>query len=223
MPFLFRIPTIICDACREYLIDFGGHSQAAGITISDENILPFAKKLNDFILTNNPSEVFERKYDIDGFITEKFTMRLCRELDLLEPFGVGNKKPVFATEIKSANAHPIKPASPHISFNNEVMEFMWFNALNDLSFLNADLSKILIFEPTINTFNGRQYLKGYVKACLLDGEIDADLFSQSLSLYYKNLKNYKAQKSLSKEEIQGSFWFYQISITIRKTFCRWKV
>lgn len=191
------------DACKEYLIDFGGHSQAAGITIDSENIIPFATKLNEYISNNYTQEVFERKYDIDGFITEKFTMRLCREIDLLEPFGVGNKKPIFATEIKNANASAIKPTSPHVTFNNEVLEFMWFNGVNDLTLLNTDLSKILIFEPAINTFNGRQYLKGYVKTCLLNGEIDADLSVQSLSLYYKNLKNYKEQKRLSKEEIQA--------------------
>jgi hypothetical protein len=129
-------------------------------------------------------------------------MRLCREIDLLEPFGVGNKKPIFATEIKNANASAIKPTSPHVTFTSDVLEFMWFNGVNDLTLLNTNLSKILIFEPSINTFNGRQYLKGYVKTCLLNGEIDADLSVQSLSLYYKNLKNYKEQTFLSKDQIQ---------------------
>ncbi len=191
------------DACKEYLVDFGGHSQAAGITITPENVTTFAKKLNEYILNNYGSEVFERVCEIDGYITEKFTMRLCREIDLMEPFGVDNKRPVFATEIKNANAHAIKPTSPHITFNNDVLEFMWFNGVNDLSLLNSDVTKTVIFEPFLNTFNGRQYLKGYVKSCLLNGEIDGDLSSKSLSLYFKNLKNYKRQNHLSKGEIQG--------------------
>ncbi len=191
------------DACKDYLIDFGGHSQAAGLTISSENVIPFAKKLNEYILTNHTDEVFERKCDIDGFITEKFTMRLCREMDLLEPFGVGNKRPVFATEIKSASANAIKPTSPHITFINDVMEFMWFNGVNNLDLLNSNVTKTIIFEPFLNSFNGRQYLKGYVKTCLLNGEIDGDISLKSLSIYFKNLKNYKSYKALSVGEIQS--------------------
>ena len=114
-----------------------------------------------------------------------------------------NKRPIFATEIKQASAHAIKPTSPHVTFTNDVMEFMWFNGVNDLNLLNSTVTKTLIFEPFLNTFNGKQYLKGYVKTCLLNGEIDGDLTNQSLSLYYKNLKNYKPQNNLSKGEIQA--------------------
>ncbi len=190
------------DACKDYLVDFGGHSQAAGITVKPENVIPFAKKLNEYILNNYGAEIFERKIDIDGFIDGKFTMRLCREMDLLEPFGVGNKKPVFATEILSANAYPIKPLSPHITFTNEVMDFMWWNGVNDLELLNSSVSKTLVFEPSINTFNGRQYLKGYVKTCIINGEITADLSVKSLTNYYKNLKNYNRGKILTIDKIQ---------------------
>ena len=192
------------NACKDELIDFGGHSQAAGITVAKENIVPFAKKLNEYIKANYPQSVFERAIDIDGFVSEKFSMRLGRELDLLEPYGVGNKKPVFAVDIKMANAYPIKLGSKHIAFTSDIMDFMWFNGLSDIDLLNSNLSKTLIFEPALSTFNGRQYLKGYVKNCLINDDFTDDLVEKSLSVYLNNLKNIESENSnkLTNSEIE---------------------
>lgn len=82
-------------ACREYLEKFGGHPMAAGMSLKEENVDAFRKALND--KSGLTEDTLQPKKWIDvpmpvSYITE----RLIEELSLLEPFGKGNEKPVFA-------------------------------------------------------------------------------------------------------------------------------
>ena len=96
---------------------FGGHSQAAGVTIKKENIDIFEKKLNDYLSENYGIEVFSEDIEVDGIVTGKFGMSLAKELELLEPCGVENRRPIFALSVAEAYASPIKYGSPHVSFS----------------------------------------------------------------------------------------------------------
>ena len=81
--------------CKELLTKFGGHRLAAGLSLPKENVGKFREMLNKkFTLTE---EEMKEKVTIDmempfGCVTEG----LVKELELLEPFGKGNTKPVFA-------------------------------------------------------------------------------------------------------------------------------
>lgn len=81
--------------CKELLIKFGGHRLAAGLSLSKENVGKLREMLNkNCTLTE---EEMKEKVTIDmempfGCVTEG----LVKELELLEPFGKGNTKPVFA-------------------------------------------------------------------------------------------------------------------------------
>lgn len=81
--------------CKELLTKFGGHRLAAGLSLPKENIGKFREMLNkNCTLTE---EEMKEKVTIDmempfGCVTEG----LVKELELLEPFGNGNTKPVFA-------------------------------------------------------------------------------------------------------------------------------
>ena len=80
---------------KEYLINFGGHPMAAGLSLVEENISPFRESLNE--LTTLTDEDLIPKVTIDvvlplGYINED----LVNELKVLEPFGKGNPRPVFA-------------------------------------------------------------------------------------------------------------------------------
>jgi len=86
------------EAAREFLLEFGGHEQAAGFSIEREKIPLFRKRLNEHSHAAYPAEIFLRSIDIDLEITlEDLTPQFLRELERLEPFGVGNPKPVFLT------------------------------------------------------------------------------------------------------------------------------
>lgn len=81
--------------CKELFIKFGGHKQAAGLSIKKENIGRLRQLLNDnAVLTE---EDFEENIRIDIAMPLSYvSTELIRELDRLAPFGNGNTKPVFA-------------------------------------------------------------------------------------------------------------------------------
>lgn len=81
--------------CKDLLIRFGGHSQAAGFSIKREKIEEFRKRLNENCRLSERD--LQEKVSIDmelplSGVSEAFV----KELTLLEPFGKGNAKPVFA-------------------------------------------------------------------------------------------------------------------------------
>jgi single-stranded-DNA-specific exonuclease len=86
------------EAAREFLIEFGGHEQAAGFSVEEKKIPDLRKRLNEHSHTAYPPEIFMKSIDIDLEISlADLSSRLAREIELLEPFGVGNPKPVFLT------------------------------------------------------------------------------------------------------------------------------
>lgn len=80
--------------CSSLFTKFGGHKLAAGVSMPEGNVDIFRKKINELsVLTEDD---LTEKVSIDmqmpfGAVTEKFV----RELGLLEPFGKGNRKPLF--------------------------------------------------------------------------------------------------------------------------------
>lgn len=81
--------------CKELFLKFGGHKLAAGMSLEEKNVEKLRKTLN--LNCNLTTEDMEEKIVIDvpmplAYVTGDF----LKELELLEPFGVGNPKPVFA-------------------------------------------------------------------------------------------------------------------------------
>ncbi len=153
---------------KDLLLCFGGHSQAAGVSLSKQNFLAFERAINDYIdenyagLDTSPSTYVE--WEIKG----EFSKQFAREIELLEPFGVGNKSPLFATEVNKVKANPLKENSPHYSFKSECLEMLNFNGEKDVSTLNLPVPKKIVFEVNVSTFKGKEYVKGYVRSVIAD-------------------------------------------------------
>jgi single-stranded-DNA-specific exonuclease len=82
-------------ACKEYFTKYGGHKMAAGLSMEEENVESFRRKINEACRLTE--EDFEEKVHIDAAMPFSYlTKERIGELGLLEPFGVGNSKPVFA-------------------------------------------------------------------------------------------------------------------------------
>ncbi|MBC5744569.1 single-stranded-DNA-specific exonuclease RecJ [Lachnospiraceae bacterium MD308] len=81
--------------CKELLDKYGGHKLAAGLSLKKENIAPLRRMLNEFCTLTEQDMAEKVSIDMElpfSCVTEK----LVSELELLEPFGKGNTKPVFA-------------------------------------------------------------------------------------------------------------------------------
>lgn len=84
---------------REHLTEFGGHAQAAGFNITAEQVDGFRQKINKHSHSAYSPENFLKAIDIDlEILLEDLTSGFLREIEMLEPHGVGNPKPVFLTK-----------------------------------------------------------------------------------------------------------------------------
>lgn len=179
-------------SAKDLLIDFGGHSQAAGVTLLKENLQAFSDRVNDYVESHYAEEVFEKTVEAEEIITSKFSMRLAKELALLEPCGTGNRKPLFAVNGKSLNASRIKPDSPHVSIGGIAIDLMYFGGAESLEILQADAEKTIVFEPNLSVFNHREYLKGFVKWVVCNGDSGQDTYVRALARAFNTVifKNY---------------------------------
>ena len=81
--------------CKDILTKFGGHRLAAGLSLEKENIAEFRRRLNENCTLTE--EEMKEKVTIDMEMPfHCVTEELVKELELLEPFGKGNTKPIFA-------------------------------------------------------------------------------------------------------------------------------
>lgn len=81
--------------CKELFTRFGGHPMAAGLSMPEEHVELFRRKLNETTVLTE--EELRGKIVIDvPMPLDYITRELTEELNLLEPFGKANEKPVFA-------------------------------------------------------------------------------------------------------------------------------
>lgn len=84
--------------CAPLLEGFGGHELAAGFTILEENIPAFAAAMNDYVRQCTGGAEMVSALDVDCAVEDVgiLTLEGVEGLDLLEPYGAGNPKPVFS-------------------------------------------------------------------------------------------------------------------------------
>ena len=146
---------------KDLMLGFGGHPLAAGLSLKEENLEEFRKQLNarsgltdaDFI----PKVMIDVILPVD-FLTQSF----IKQLEILEPFGKGNEKPVFAqsnvratrAEIIGKNKNVLK-----ITFNSRNCKsgvcFHDIEAKEQLLNQNGKLYDFkMLYYPTLNEWNG---------------------------------------------------------------------
>lgn len=165
--------------CDEYLLKYGGHEMAAGLSLNKEKINDFAKALND--KCKLAEEDFVRKVWIDVPMPLAYaTEELINQLSLLEPFGKGNEKPVFATKNVKVKSLKVMGANQNmcklsvLDDSGKVVDALVFSSIYPafMEFLNDkfgeeqirkakmnipnDIVLSIIYYPDINEYNGRR-------------------------------------------------------------------
>ncbi len=171
--------------CKEYFVKFGGHKAAAGLSMPKENLEPFKKKMNE-LLKEIPSieRTAQFSYDLD-IAPQEITPRLVKELEGLEPYGMGNEKPLFRMKgIKLANFDILKdvhvrwtfapldpaikmPPLKGISFNY-IGAFEKTHPQQIFTKQNQQGELTAYFTLGINRFNGNEYIQLMVEKLALD-------------------------------------------------------
>lgn len=151
--------------CRALFTKFGGHKLAAGLSLKEENVDRFRETVN--ALAELTEEDLQEKVSIDMQLPLPYvTESLVSELGLLEPFGKGNQKPLFAEK----NLKVIQPRI--IGKNKNVLKFqvedMRGNRMEAIYFGDAGAcmeymkqkkEMAFTYYPSVNEYMGRRTLQ----------------------------------------------------------------
>lgn len=212
----------------KYSENFGGHAQAAGVTVRYENFTDFENALDEYVSKTCDISDFTSVIYVDEIVKEPITIGYVEELEKLEPCGVENPRPLFAEYVGNAYATPLKYGSPHLSLKTNNFDFIYFNGVDDMKILNSDVVKALIYEPSASVFNGKKYAKGYVKSykteARFDDYTDFLLFSSQLDSISAKTETYTEidEKTTeeyierAKKEIFGTLFIACSSATVKR-------
>lgn len=146
---------------KDLMLGFGGHPMAAGLSLKEENLEKFRQELN--VRSGLTDADFIPKVMIDVILPVDFlTQNFIKQLDILEPFGKGNEKPVFAQSNVRANRAEIIGQNKNvlkITFNSRNCKsgvcFHDIEAKEQLLNQNGKLYDFkMLYYPTLNEWNG---------------------------------------------------------------------
>ena len=151
--------------CKDLLSKFGGHPMAAGLSLPEENIEAFRRALNKKCTLTQEDMMEKVLIDVPMPISY-VTLPFIRQLSLLEPFGKGNNKPVFAEKnikitqcrIFGKNKNVVKMKL--YDKTGICMDGVWFG--DGEAFVNEIQEKerwSIAYYPSINTYNGRESIE----------------------------------------------------------------
>lgn len=151
--------------CRQYLEKFGGHPMAAGLSLKEENLEAFKQALNENCSLSEEDYICKRWIDVPmplGYITKE----LIEEFAVLEPFGKGNEKPLFAEkDIRVTGLRAIGQNGNAVKFQAEDksgyrMEAIYFgDAAAFLSQVQEGSLISVLYYPSVNEFRGVEKLQ----------------------------------------------------------------
>lgn len=87
------------DSCSDLLENFGGHMYAAGLTLKEENLEEFSRRMDSFVEKHIVKEMMTPVVEVDAKLDfAQINPKFFRILKQFQPFGPGNHNPVFETE-----------------------------------------------------------------------------------------------------------------------------
>ena len=116
--------------CKEHMIEFGGHSGAAGLSIYKENLESLRIKINTILEKENPEKDYREEIEIN-FIDEQLPFEdFVKHEKMLQPYGQGNPEPVFSTRDYCGlrNIKAIGKDKKHLRFSAYVFG-AWVNGI----------------------------------------------------------------------------------------------
>jgi single-stranded-DNA-specific exonuclease len=159
------------EACTDLLVKHGGHANAAGLSIHEEHIDAFRDELKD---RASSLDVFDsgggvqQNIDIDlEIFLPNLDWRLLQEIQKLEPHGLGNPQPVFASVGLEVSEPPelMGDSGDHLSFRvtqggveRRVVGFGMGNEISTLDQISSD-QLALAYKPVVNEWRGRRSIE----------------------------------------------------------------
>ena len=151
-------------ACREWLLGYGGHFAAAGMTLLPENVQPFAEAFEKVVAATIPEELLIPEIVIDAPINfSEITPAFYQILLQMEPVGPDNMRPIFIAKNVWDTGYSKIVKEAHIRFvvkqNNISLTGIGFNMAEKFPLLQMNHHIDLVFTIDENEYNGNTSLQ----------------------------------------------------------------
>ena len=155
--------------CSDLLMQFGGHPMAAGLSMEEKNVELFRRRLNDNCTLTEQDLIPKIMIDVPMPISY-LSKKLTEQLKVLEPFGKGNSKPLFAQ--KNLRAVGIRVFGRNrnvakmllIDGNGIKMDAVYYGEAQEfVDIVQAHDTISVTYYPEINVFQGRENLQVVIK------------------------------------------------------------
>lgn len=202
--------------CRELIEKFGGHEQAAGLTVSVENIDKLRDKINEIadyeLEQEDLIEEIKIEYEIDEEIID---LNFVEKLHTLEPFGMKNPTPYFLLrDCYLKNAYLIGKDKNHLKLNIEKgkeFECIGFGLSHLISLFEVGDLIDIVFQIDENTFNGSRKVQLLLKDIRLSKPKNILKHSNDIKQIENILNidniNGELRKSISSKREQEKYFF----------------
>ncbi len=154
--------------CKELLVRHGGHSQAAGVTVKNENLEKFYEKMNMLISQKLEGIDLAEEIVVDGELqSEDVDFDLVEDLEKLKPFGEGNTEPIFKMRnlvvkekriIGTGNKH-IKLFLMPLSGSPKIFEAISFNGFDKFEHVIAGNHVDILCNVQKDEWNGNRKIQ----------------------------------------------------------------
>lgn len=160
-------------ACRDTLIQFGGHAMAAGLTLECNRMEDFRCAFANYVNTHLNYEDFTPKISIEALVAPAdWTIPMVEEIALLEPYGMGNPRPIFGVrDVRPRTATAIGADGKHLRMEVGTREkrvaALYWN-YGELAELVTEEAVDLAYTPSINEWQGMRSVQ-----CMADSIMPA--------------------------------------------------
>ena len=155
--------------CRDLLTQFGGHPMAAGLSMDEKNVEAFRTKINENCTLTETDLMPKIMIDVPMPISY-LSKGLTEQLHILEPFGKGNTKPLFAQKNLHVSGVRVLGRNQNVAKmrlldeNGVTVEAVFFGAAQKfVEFVQSHDTISVTYYPEINVYQGRETLQVVVR------------------------------------------------------------
>ncbi len=159
----------ICRAlsdCSDLLISYGGHKQAAGVKLNESKLGDFEQRLGCLCEGSETGKPADIRIDADVSLSE-MNFGLIRELNMLEPLGLGNPEPLFGgrmLDVRSPKIVGSKHVRMKLCQRSFCVDTIGFDMGGFIDKLDLYETVDAVFTPTVNEWNGGRNIQLVLRA-----------------------------------------------------------
>lgn len=173
------------ESCSDLLLRFGGHPKAVGVTLEADKLPQFKERLTEWLDQVDPAEFLQVDEVVCTVRLSELSLGAVASLDLLRPFGQGNREPLFAAcGLTLRGASPVGAQGDHVHFyatdGTTSLPAIMFRAPNVARVLAWEGVVDLVFEATVEQWQGKSKVKLMVRDILFRDEQPQDPGDQQL-------------------------------------------